>query len=102
MMMEMQTITFGQTSYCTVFVVQQGEVTILGKQQGTEVAIHEWLRLNSFPTRGTELHALECSCLRPGYYINPHMSEFYYQVDPMTNNLTAASPQDFAIASSIG
>lgn len=94
--MEMQTITFRGTCFCTVFVVQQGEVTILGKQQGTLAAVQEWLHLNNFPARGTELQPKVAAALSAGYYINPHMSEFYYQVDPVTNTLTAVSPQDFA------
>lgn len=94
--MEMQTITFRGTCYCTVFVVQQGEVTILGKQQGSESAVHEWLRNSNFPVRGTKLHEAVAGSVPAGYYINPHMSDFYYQVDPITNTLTAASPQDFA------
>lgn len=92
--MEMQMITFRGTCYCTVFVVQQHEITILGKQRGTETAIQEWLRLNQFPPRGTMLH--QRGALMAGFYINPHMSEFYYHVDPTTDQLTAASPQDFA------
>lgn len=94
--MEMQTINFRGTCFCTVFVVQQGEVTILGKQQGSPAAVHEWLHHNNFPARGTELHESATGNLRPGYYINPHMSEFYYQVDPITNSLTGISPQEFA------
>ncbi len=99
--MEMQTIAFRGTCFCTVFVVQQGEITILGKQQGTAAAVQEWLHHNNFPARGTELHESSAASLQPGYYINPHLSEFYYQVDPITNILTAASPQAFAKATDL-
>lgn len=94
--MEMQAITFRNRWYGTVFVVQNQEVTIMDKQTaGTQGELREWCTKNSYPTAGELLTAKPDAHLSPGYYIDPHLKEFYYSVDPASNHLIAASPEDF-------
>lgn len=94
--METQAICFENTCFCTVFVVQNGEVTILDKKVASSPSeIQTWLKSNGFPTAGLRLIAKSTSGLPDGFYIDPHLREFYYSVDPSTNKLTGESPHDF-------
>lgn len=94
--MEMQAISCGGRWYATVFVVQNQDITVMVTVTAPERSdMQSWLQQRGYPAAGTELRLRPDHQLQPGYFINPGLKQFYYAVDPVTNELTGVPPQEF-------